>query len=80
MTEFLFKGKTTPFNCDIIKDGILGADPSTTGGSRITKMPPAISIARLFGSVNDRNGKKICPAGCNPRAGLENKTMTTKGA
>ena len=61
MTEFPFKGKTTPFNYDIIKDGILGADPSTTGGSRITKMPPAISIARLFGSVNDKNREKNMP-------------------
>ncbi len=37
---------------DIIKDGILSADPSTTGGKKVTKMPSTISIARLLGGVN----------------------------
>ena len=44
------------YNYDIIKDGILSADPSTTGGKKVTKMPSTTSIAWLLGGVKDKNG------------------------
>lgn len=42
---------------DIIKSGIVSADPSKTGGSKVTAMPPLISVAQLLDGVKDKNGK-----------------------
>ncbi len=48
---------------DIIKDGILSADPSQKGGKKVTKMPSSISIAMLLGGVKDKNGKPYVVGG-----------------
>ena len=42
---------------DIIKSGIVSADPSKTGGSKVTAMPSSISVAQLLDGVKDKNGK-----------------------
>jgi hypothetical protein len=42
---------------DIIKDGIVSANPSQNGGNTVTSMPSSISIAQLLDGVKDRNGK-----------------------
>ena len=42
---------------DIIKDGIVSASPSKTGGSKVTTMPSDISVAELLDGVKDKNGK-----------------------